>query len=86
MALWGRAIVRERLWNCAGAVEDLSVLLEGDPTNADALFLRGDCLVRLKRFSEGVSDFKSALVIKPGDPALQRWLAAALELLSEARH
>jgi tetratricopeptide (TPR) repeat protein len=64
--LVGRANVRQRLGDFAGALADLDAYLARRPRSADALVLRGCCHLVAGRREQARGDFDRAIALEPG--------------------
>ena len=71
LALLGRAAVHAAQQEWEAAVADVTTVLTLDPANADALALRGEYYLALERFAEAAADFRQAIAIAGGSPALR---------------
>jgi serine/threonine protein kinase/tetratricopeptide (TPR) repeat protein len=80
VALLARACAGATLGDLAGAVADLTRVIEQEPENADTIALRGEHSVRLGRFDRAIRDFNEAMRIGGPTPALQMQVLSALYL------
>jgi tetratricopeptide (TPR) repeat protein len=69
--------------NYEGACKLLAQAIAKDPQNAQAYFERGMALLNLKRGSDAVKDFDSALAINPDFPGARDWKARSAESLGD---
>lgn len=69
--LYGRALLRENLGQVAQAEDDLRLILDRQPDNADALNALGYTLtVYSTQYQQARTYIEKALRLKPGDPAI----------------
>ncbi len=59
----GRAMARYGLGNHLEAVIDATEVIKLEPTNADALTIRGDCYIALAQYAEAAGDYQRAMTI-----------------------
>jgi tetratricopeptide (TPR) repeat protein len=82
VALLGRASGRAALGNTAGAIADLTHVLEIEPDDPDVLALRGDRYVELNEYGSAQSDYQRAMDLAGQTSAL---LVRYLFALSQQR-
>ena len=69
--LYARALTAERLGRIDDAINDLTVIVQNEPNNAEALNALGYTLVDMTaRIVEGKQYIEKALRLKPNDPAI----------------
>lgn len=72
-----RAACRLKLGRNQEVLDDCNSVLEGDPVNSKALFRKGQALVALKQFEEGLAVLLMAQELIPGDKGVIAAVGAA---------
>lgn len=86
VALLARAYARSRLGDGAGAVTDLTAVIELRPDDADAIVLRGDHHFQLEDFEAAADDYFEAMELVGQTTLIQlRWVYARSQQRSLSR-
>ncbi len=80
-----RAVQRELAADTAGAIADLSVLINADKKNADAYFLRGKLYVETFEYKLAFEDLKYAVKLEKSNADAHYFLALASQQLFKPR-
>jgi tetratricopeptide (TPR) repeat protein len=70
VARMGRAFAQRSLARFGDAVADASEVIRVEPSNADALIVRGDCYADLSDFAAAAKDYERAMAVAGRTPAL----------------
>lgn len=66
----GKALAEKSLGRFADAINDATEVIRLEPSNADALIVRGDCYAEMDDFASAAKDFERAIAVAGRTPAL----------------